>query len=59
MSHTVHKDEKYMTEHFEDKESLDKKAKEMALLIKKSKHFVVFTGAGISTSAGNNFEIHL
>lgn len=33
-------------------EAVDKKAEALAKLIRKSKHLVVFTGAGISTSAG-------
>ncbi|KAF9775715.1 hypothetical protein IL306_006175 [Fusarium sp. DS 682] len=31
---------------------VDKQADEIVALIKKSKHFIVFTGAGVSTSAG-------
>ncbi|KAH7147634.1 DHS-like NAD/FAD-binding domain-containing protein [Fusarium sp. MPI-SDFR-AT-0072] len=31
---------------------IDKQADEIVTLIKKSKHFIVFTGAGVSTSAG-------
>ncbi|KAF5576801.1 NAD-dependent deacetylase sirtuin-6 [Fusarium pseudoanthophilum] len=31
---------------------IDKQADEIVVLIKKSKHFIVFTGAGVSTSAG-------
>ncbi|EWY81542.1 hypothetical protein FOYG_15775 [Fusarium oxysporum NRRL 32931] len=31
---------------------IDKQADEIVALIKKSKHFIVFTGAGVSTSAG-------
>jgi len=31
---------------------LEPKLKKLAQMIKESKHFVIFTGAGISTSAG-------
>ena len=31
---------------------LDRKARQLADLIRQSKHFIVFTGAGVSTSAG-------
>jgi len=31
---------------------LDRKAQTLANQIKKSKHFIAFTGAGVSTSAG-------
>ncbi|KAG5744291.1 hypothetical protein H9Q69_013123 [Fusarium xylarioides] len=33
---------------------IDKQAEEIVALIKKSKHFIVFTGAGVSTSAGKS-----
>eukprot|EP01084_Bolivina_argentea_P028346 52700_1 len=39
-------------EFFDDEKTLDTKIKKLAQLIKQSKHFVAFTGAGISTAAG-------
>eukprot|EP01084_Bolivina_argentea_P117502 208671_1 len=39
-------------EYFDNPELLKQKIKKLATLVKKSKHFVAFTGAGISTSAG-------
>jgi len=32
--------------------AVDQKAQALADLIRKSKHFIAFTGAGVSTSAG-------
>lgn len=40
------------TEFFDTKEDLEIKITKLANLIKKSKHFIAFTGAGISTSCG-------
>ncbi|KAJ7960935.1 NAD-dependent protein deacetylase SRT1 [Quillaja saponaria] len=41
-----------MTEHFDPPHVLQEKIERIAMMIKKSKHLVVFTGAGISTSCG-------
>jgi hypothetical protein len=35
---------------------IDKQADELVALIEKSKHFIVFTGAGVSTSAGKSID---
>jgi formylmethanofuran dehydrogenase subunit B len=39
-------------ERFEALEVVEQKAKALADLIKNSKYFIAFTGAGVSTSAG-------
>ena len=54
MAHTAHKKPK--KEKIEAPQVIDHKAKVLAELIRKSKHFVVFTGAGISTSAGSSLS---
>lgn len=41
-----------MPEIFDSPELLHKKIEELAVMVQKSKHLVVFTGAGISTSSG-------
>ncbi|KAL5737355.1 hypothetical protein ACOSP7_030116 [Xanthoceras sorbifolium] len=41
-----------MTEFFDPPKALQEKIEQLAKLIEKSKHLVVFTGAGISTSCG-------
>eukprot|EP01080_Neovahlkampfia_damariscottae_P003738 gene3738-6626_t len=48
---TSHLTQQEITEHFDDEATLKKNVKELTKLIKKSKHVVVYTGAGISTSA--------
>ncbi len=45
-------DKNPLPELVEEPDVLDLKARQLANLIRQSKHFIVFTGAGISTSAG-------
>lgn len=52
MSHTAHKTDEDKKEHFDSEEVLDEKIGKLADLISKSKHFIAFTGAGISTACG-------
>lgn len=52
MSYTAHKTKDQIKEHFDDPDILEEKCKKLAHLIKNAKHFIIFTGAGISTSAG-------
>ena len=40
-----------ITEYFDSNEQIEDKAKKLATFIKESEHFVVFTGAGVSTAA--------
>ena len=49
---TAHKTVEEKQEHFDSEPELESKATYLARAIKKSRHFVAFTGAGISTSAG-------
>ena len=49
---TAHKTENEKKEYFDDEKVLDQKCKQLAQWIKESEHFTIFTGAGISTSAG-------
>lgn len=41
-----------LLERHEEPDAVDRKAQRLADLISKSKHFIAFTGAGVSTSAG-------
>ena len=41
-----------LPETFDDSQTLEEKIKSLTLMVKHSKHTVVHTGAGISTSAG-------
>jgi len=52
MSQYGHQTESATKEYFDSEEVLDAKAEKLAELIKNAKHFVIFTGAGISTSVG-------
>ena len=52
MASTAHRTEEEVTEHFDSAEVVASKVAQLAKWVKASKHFVVFTGAGISTSAG-------
>ena len=52
MAHTAHKNDKEKQEHFDSEDVLDKKIQKLADLIFQSKHFISFTGAGISTACG-------
>ena len=49
---TAIKNEREKKEYFDTPEVLQKKVKKLATMITNSKHFVTFTGAGISTAAG-------
>ena len=52
MASTAHKTEEEKKEHFDPPEVLEEKVTRLAEMIRGSKHFIAFTGAGISTSAG-------
>ncbi|ETO25484.1 transcriptional regulator, Sir2 family protein [Reticulomyxa filosa] len=39
-------------EYFDDEETLKKKVAQLAEFVRNSKHFIAFTGAGVSTAAG-------
>jgi hypothetical protein len=52
MAFSAHKNNEQMMERFEPADSVQEKAEKLADLIKRSQHFIAFTGAGVSTSAG-------
>ena len=52
MASTAHSDPELIKERYDPPEVLEKKIDELAEMVRKSRHFVVFTGAGISTDAG-------
>ncbi|CAF1566230.1 unnamed protein product [Adineta steineri] len=53
MAHTALNDDE-IQEYYDSPDELDKKIKTLANFIRNAKHFIVYTGAGISTSAGIN-----
>ena len=52
MATTAHQTDEEKKEYFDTPEDLDMKVTQLAEWIKESKHFIAFTGAGVSTSAG-------
>ena len=52
MANTAIKKEEEKKEYFDSPEDLELKCQQLAQMIASSKHFIAFTGAGISTSAG-------
>ncbi|KAL3675147.1 hypothetical protein R1sor_025095 [Riccia sorocarpa] len=52
MAYTAHKDPEKLKERFESLDMVESKAQTLADWILNAKHFITFTGAGISTSAG-------
>ena len=52
MASTAHKTDEEKKEHFDSPEVLENKISQLAQLVKFSKNFQVFTGAGLSTAAG-------
>ena len=49
---TTHNDKKMKMELFDEADVLEEKIDQLTDLIRDSKYFIAFTGAGISTSAG-------
>ncbi|KAJ3297382.1 hypothetical protein HK104_000553 [Borealophlyctis nickersoniae] len=52
MASTAHKDPEQVRERFEPESEVERKAAQFAQWVRESKHFIAFTGAGVSTSAG-------
>lgn len=52
MASTAHKTEEEKREYFDDPDVLEEKIERLAQLVKSSKNFQCFTGAGLSTAAG-------
>lgn len=52
MAYTAHSDPEQIREIEADEATIDRQAAQLATWIRQVKHFVAFTGAGISTSAG-------
>eukprot|EP01007_Sphenomonas_quadrangularis_P002440 NODE_392_length_1549_cov_155.404667_g285_i0.p1 GENE.NODE_392_length_1549_cov_155.404667_g285_i0~~NODE_392_length_1549_cov_155.404667_g285_i0.p1 ORF type:complete len:411 (-),score=43.53 NODE_392_length_1549_cov_155.404667_g285_i0:221-1453(-) len=52
MAHTAHTTDEEVSERFDPPEVVLQQATDIARLITQSKHFIIFTGAGISTSTG-------
>ena len=52
MADTAHKSEEEKKEYFDSPQELENKIDQLAQMILSAEHFVSFTGAGISTSAG-------
>ena len=52
MAYTAHADEETIRERYDSPAELKKKVDLLASLVRRAKHMVSFTGAGISTSAG-------
>ena len=52
MADTALKTEEEKLEYFDDEDALDDKIDQLVEMIKEAKHFVTFTGAGLSVGAG-------
>jgi NAD-dependent SIR2 family protein deacetylase len=51
-SNTAHTDPEQVEEHEDNPSELEKKIRRLAEMVRAARHMIVFTGAGISTSAG-------